>query len=457
MKMMLSEIARAIGAKFNNEKYKDVEITEVQFDSRKITERALFVPLIGERDGHDFLESARVSGACATLWQSDHELPQVKFPVLEVDDTLKAMQLLAQYYLNKVNPKVVAVTGSNGKTTTKDMIAAVLKQEFNVHATKGNFNNEIGVPFTILQMKMNTEVLVIEMGMDRPGQLTLLSKMVEPDIAVITMIGEAHIEFFGTRAKIAEAKMEIVSHLKDDGLLIYNGDEPLLRNLAKSLKQDTKTFGFNSDNDVIASDIHSYQYHASFKINVSDDKFSIPLIGSHNVANALAAVLVGEHYHEQLPTINHALQKFKATENRMQWKKGDVGEDILDDIYNSNPTAAAAVLKSFSAVPRRKNGKRIIVLADMLELGERGPEFHAELANGINPTQIDEVFMYGTLMENLANKLTEKFAPEKLHLYHVDQQAQLINQLKDTIHTDDIVLLKGSHSMKLDHVLAAIL
>lgn len=457
MKMMLSEIARAIGSKFNNEKYKDVEITEVQFDSRQITEHALFVPLIGERDGHDFLDAARASGACATLWQNDHELPQVKFPVLEVDDTLSAMQLLAKYYLNKVNPKVVAVTGSNGKTTTKDMIAAVLLQEFNVHATQGNFNNEIGVPFTILQMKMNTEVLVVEMGMDRPGQLALLSELVEPDVAVITMIGEAHIEFFGTRDRIAQAKMEITSHLKEDGLLVYNGDEPLLRNLAASLSQEKLTFGFNEDNDIVGSDIHSYQYHASFRTNASDDKFSIPLIGGHNVSNALAAILVGEHYHVQLATINRALQKFKATENRMEWRKGDAGEDILDDIYNSNPTAAAAVLNSFAAVPRRKNGQRIIVLADMLELGERGPAFHAQLAADINPAEIDEVFLYGTLMENLAAKLKEKFAPEKLHLFHIDQQAQLINQLKDTIHTDDIVLLKGSHSMNLDRVLAAIL
>lgn len=164
--------------------------------------------------------------------------------VLEVENPLKSMQQLAQYYLNKVNPTVVGITGSNGKTTTKDMTAAVLAKRFNVHKTDANFNNEIGVPMTILDMKPNTEILVLEMGMDHAGQLHQLSELTHPDVTVITMIGEAHIEFLGSRAGIADAKMEITDFLREDGELIYNGDEPLLRERAAKIKQAKVTFGF---------------------------------------------------------------------------------------------------------------------------------------------------------------------------------------------------------------------
>ena len=189
----------------------------------------------------------------ASLWASDHDLPSTDQPLLVVDDPLQALQELSQYYLHKINPFVVAVTGSNGKTTTKDMTASILATQMNVTKTHANFNNEIGVPITLLNMNPNTEAVVVEMGMDRPGQLDFLSKLTTPDIAVITMIGEAHIEFFGTRDKIADAKMEITHGLKEDGTLVYNGDEPLLKERAAKLKQYTKTFGRELGNDLYAT------------------------------------------------------------------------------------------------------------------------------------------------------------------------------------------------------------
>ncbi len=227
MKMQLSEIARALEIEAK-ETWEDITITSVSFDSRQLEPGALFVPLIGEQDGHRYVQAALDNGASAVLWQADHPETPTAIPALVVEDTLVALQALGRYYLQKINPKVVAVTGSNGKTTTKDMIAAVLSTQFNVQKTFANFNNEIGVPMTILSMEPNTEILVVEMGMDRFGQLDELSRLAQPDVAVITMIGEAHIEFFGTRDKIADAKMEIVNGLKEDGILIYNGDEPLL-------------------------------------------------------------------------------------------------------------------------------------------------------------------------------------------------------------------------------------
>ncbi|MDO4597278.1 MAG: UDP-N-acetylmuramoyl-tripeptide--D-alanyl-D-alanine ligase, partial [Ligilactobacillus agilis] len=247
MKMQLAEIARALGAEVKAG-YEDICITSVSFDSRTLEAGALFIPLVAGNDGHNFIQSAIEHGAVATLWQADHDLGQVDLPQLVVADTLEALQALGRYYLDKINPKVVAITGSNGKTTTKDMVAAILGSQFNVQKTHANFNNQIGVPMTILGMEPNTEVLVVEMGMDHFGELDHLSRLAAPDVAVITMIGEAHIEFFGSRDKIADAKMEITHGLKEDGTLVYNGDEPLLRTRAEDLKQLTVTFGRNDNN-----------------------------------------------------------------------------------------------------------------------------------------------------------------------------------------------------------------
>ena len=223
MKMTIGEIAKAINANTDNfnQDLLTTTVTGVCFDSRKMVAGQLFIPLVAEHDGHDYIDSAIANGAAATLWSKDHadRLP-LKIPALVVDDTLKAFQNLSKYYLDKINPRVIAITGSNGKTTTKDMVAAILSSSFHVTKTHDNFNNEIGVPYTILQMESNTEFLVAEMGMDRPGQLDFLSNLVQPDVAVITMIGEAHIEFFGTRDKIADAKMEITHGLKSDGYFV---------------------------------------------------------------------------------------------------------------------------------------------------------------------------------------------------------------------------------------------
>ncbi|KRL62558.1 UDP-N-acetylmuramoyl-tripeptide--D-alanyl-D-alanine ligase [Lactobacillus psittaci] len=455
MKMQLAEIAKALNTTIEGQD--NPVICSVTFDSRKIDENALFVPLKGERDGHDFINSAIENGAVAALWEKGHDNKPENFPVVEVEDTLLAMQALAKYYLNKVNPTVVGITGSNGKTTTKDMCAAVLAKRFNVHKTQANFNNEIGVPMTILEMKPTTEILVLEMGMDRAGQLHHLSELVRPDVCVITMIGEAHIEFFGTRDKIADAKMEITDFLKEDGVLIYNGDEPLLTERAAKLAQSKTTFGFKSDDTIYATEFRSYMHHASFVTNSSDQKFSIPMIGKHNVSNALAAISVGHHFGETDDEIASSLSEFVPTANRMQWRKGDVGEDIMDDIYNSNPTAAKAVLTSFGQVEVKEGGRRIAVLGDMLELGEASPKLHASLASKLDPLVINEVYLYGPEMKNLKEAIQDKYDAKNLHYYEQDQMPRMISDLLSDIHENDIVMLKASHGMHLDKVLDRLL
>nr|MDF9460911.1 UDP-N-acetylmuramoyl-tripeptide--D-alanyl-D-alanine ligase [Lactobacillus amylovorus] len=291
-------------------------------------------------------------------------------------------------------------------------------------------------------------------GMDRPGQLHHLSELTHPDVAVITMIGEAHIEFFGTRDKIADAKMEITDFLREDGEFIFNGDEPLLQERAKKLDQVKATFGFRDEDTVHATGFKSYMHHATFTINDSEQKFSIPMIGKHNVSNAMAAISVGRHFGESDEEIASSLSNFKPTANRMEWEKGDAGEAIMSDVYNSNPTAVRAVVTSFGQVEVKDDGCRIAVLGDMLELGKNSPALHAGLSDTLDPQIINEVYLYGPEMKNLYDALKDKYKPEHLHYYTQDQMDRMIDDLKNDIKPDDIVVLKGSHGMHLENVLA---
>lgn len=454
MKMTIGEIAKAINANidnFNNQLL-NRPVTGVCFDTRKMQAGQLFIPLAGEHDGHDYIDNAILGGAVATLWSKEHvdRLP-LKIPALVVDDPLAAFQKLSQYYLDKINPRVIAVTGSNGKTTTKDMVAAILSSTFHVTKTHDNFNNEIGVPYTILQMESNTEFLVVEMGMDRPGQLDFLSKLAQPDVAIITMIGEAHIEFFGTRDKIADAKMEITHGLKADGYFVYDGDEPLLRKRAETVDVAQSTFGRNPQNDVYALDSQDGQYATEFHVNLWPEiSFTIPMMGDYNVNNALAAISVGQIFQIHPTIMQQKLAKFDLTKNRTEWLTGKKGERILSDVYNSNPTAAKEVLRAFKAT--ETNGRRIAVLGDMLELGDHSEEMHASLADSIDPALISVIYLIGDDMRALYTKLKPVFAPENLHYYRADQLDQLSHDLESDLTPDDEVMLKASHGLHLENV-----
>ncbi len=456
MKMQVTEIAKAVQAVNAEQAWPDVNVTGVAFDSRRLQAGDLFIPLVGENDGHQFIQSAVDNGAVATLWASDHADSAPKnLPVILVADTLSALQQLGQYYLQKINPKVVAVTGSNGKTTTKDMIASLLGTQFNVTKTHANFNNQIGVPITLLSMEPNTEVVVVEMGMDHFGELDFLSRLVQPDVAVITMIGEAHIEFFGTRDKIADAKMEIVHGLKADGTFIFNGDEPLLRERAQEVTQHQRTFGLDETNTLAGSDVATSRAQTQFKASLwPDETYTIPMMGAYNVNNALAALLVADTFHIRPNAAQQALASFVPTENRTEWLTGSKGEAILSDVYNSNPTAARRVLAAFAAVPAK--GKRIAVLGDMLELGEQSDTLHVSLASELNPETISSVYLNGQHMQALAATLTNKYPEGAVHYYSTEDQDQLIAALKNEVQADDQVLLKGSHGIHLENVLTAL-
>lgn len=443
MKLTIKEIAQVLGISGIVD---EREISSVEFDSRKIEKDGLFVPLPGTRDGHDFVHAAKENGAIATLWQKDRVEVPSDLVVLPVADVTKAFQTLAQYYKQKIGPKTVAITGSNGKTTTKDMTASVLAQKYRTYKTQGNYNNDLGVPYTMLHMPDDTEVLILEMGMDHAGEIHFLSQLGQPDVAAITLIGEAHLENLGSRKNIAKAKMEIVDGLAQDGALFVPADEPLLTDLIAPISQEVQTFGLGQG-DLQAEIVNETSESTEFEIN--DASFIIPVLGGYNVKNALIAYGIGCYFGLSMEQIKNGLAQVELTKNRTQWLQAKNGAKLLSDVYNANPTAMRLVLESFGRLTLP--GRRIAVLADMLELGPDSSAMHASMAEAIVGFY-DFVYLYGEQMQALANRLTELNVP---HAYFIPAQRQaFLEQVQKEIQPTDSVILKGSNGMQLSELVA---
>ncbi|MEY8443843.1 UDP-N-acetylmuramoyl-tripeptide--D-alanyl-D-alanine ligase [Lactococcus ileimucosae] len=434
MKLTLHEIARIVGATNNWSELADTEVHHIEFDSRKVKEGDIFLPLKGTRDGHTFIETAFAQGAIATFSEKD-----IQAPHLRVKDCLTAFQRLAQYYLEKMAVEVVAVTGSNGKTTTKDMIHAVLSEKYKTYKTQGNYNNEIGMPYTVLHMPDDTEKIVLEMGMDRLGDIDFLSEMAKPKIAIVTLIGESHLEFFGTRDKIAEGKLGIKAGLRPDGELIVPADKII----NKYLPADTKITRFGPDEDIFVTQLIEHKDKLSFTTNFLNREITIPVPGKFNATNAMLAAYVGTLFDIEEDKIAHALSSVALTRNRTEWKKASNGADILSDVYNANPTAMKLILETFQAIPKNEGGRKFAVLADMLELGEQAPELHGDIAQSLDFSVMDYVYLHGELMKNLLVEL-----PQDRVSYFTDL-TELAENIKEILRPQDQLLLKGSNSMKL--------
>lgn len=443
MKLTIKEIAQVLGISGIVD---EREISSVEFDSRKIEKDGLFVPLPGTRDGHDFVHAAKENGAIATLWQKERANVPSDLVVLPVEDVTQAFQIIAQYYKQKIAPKTVAITGSNGKTTTKDMTASVLAQKYRTYKTQGNYNNDLGVPYTMLHMPDDTEVLILEMGMDHAGEIHFLSQLGQPDVAAITLIGEAHLENLGSRKNIAKAKMEIVDGLAKEGILFVPADEDLLIDLIAPISQKVQTFGLGQG-DLQAEIVNETSESTKFEIN--DASFIIPVLGGYNVKNALIAYGIGRYFGLSMEQIKNGLAQVELTKNRTQWLQAKNGAKLLSDVYNANPTAMRLVLESFGRLTLP--GRRIAVLADMLELGPDSSAMHASMAEAIVGFY-DFVYLYGGQMQALANRLTELNVP---HAYFIPAQRQaFLEQVQKEIQPTDSVILKGSNGMQLSELVA---
>lgn len=420
--------------------YESVCFSGARADSRLVEPGQLFVALTGARDGHDFIPMAMEKGAAAAL--GTRQLPGV--PMIVVSDSLRAMGEIARGYRQTRKARVVGVTGSVGKTSTKEMIAAVLETGFITRKTEKNFNNDIGLPMTVLDLAESTEAAVIEMGMNHFGEISYLTRIARPDVAVITNIGTMHIENLGSREGICRAKLEILEGLPAEGTVILNGDEPLLRAAATGHK--TLYFGFGPDCDLRAEEICEEAGRTRFTAAGHGLRFELvlPVEGLHHVMNALSAALVGLQFGLSPEQIARGLAGFRNTGERQHIYEKN-GFLIISDCYNAGPESMAAALSVLAK--RQTAGRRIAVLGDMLELGDYGPEAHTRVG-ALAAEQADLVLTFGPL-----SRLTAKAAGSKGR--HFDSQEELADALRRLAAPGDILLFKGSHGMHMERVLEA--
>ena len=452
MKLNLHEVAKVVGAKNTISDFDDVPLRQIEFDSRKIEKGDLFLPLKGARDGHDFIETAFENGAVATFSEREVE----GHPYILVDDCLEAFQALASYYLEKQRVDVIAVTGSNGKTTTKDMIAAVLSTEYKTYKTQGNYNNEIGLPYTALHMPDDTEKIVLEMGQDHMGDIHLLSELAKPHIGVVTLIGEAHLEFFGSREKIAKGKLQIVDGMDSDGILIA----PVDSIVDPYLPESQMVIRFGDGAEIFVKDLQESKDSLTFTTNVIDRPITLPVPGKYNATNAMVAAYVGKLLAISDDDIVEALENIELTRNRTEWKKAANGADILSDVYNANPTAMRLILETFSKIPANEGGKKIAVLADMKELGEQSVELHKRMIMSLSPETLDTLIFYGEDIAELAQLASQMFPLGKVYYFKKtadeDQFDDMLKTVQTVLQPADQILLKGSNSMQLAKVVEAL-
>ncbi|TBL78152.1 UDP-N-acetylmuramoyl-tripeptide--D-alanyl-D-alanine ligase [Paenibacillus thalictri] len=454
----LAQIAAMIGGTAVPDADPDQLIAGVSKDTRAIQPGSLYVPLVGEHfDGHDFVQDAIDKGAAASLWQEGHGQAPAGLPIILVDDSLAALQRLAKAYRSELNTKIIGVTGSNGKTTTKDMLAAVLSTTYRVHKTMGNLNNHIGLPLTLLQLEEDTEVAVLEMGMSGRKEIELLSDIAQPDAAIITNIGEAHLLQLGSREEIARAKTEILHGLKPGGLFVYLGDEPLIEQAVQEMGLSTPPekvrFGTSEDNDIYPVSIQAEVEGTRFAVNACPGvDFYIPLLGKHNVINALAVIGLAQRLGVTAERMAQGLESLQLTSMRIELIKADSGLTILNDAYNASPTSMRAALQLLHEL--QGYGRKYAVLGDMLELGPREAEFHRSMGALLDPGEVETVFVFGPLSKHIAEEASKKFHPEKVKAF--DDKNELVTALARIVRPEDVVLVKGSRGMKLEQVVTGL-
>ena len=422
---------------------KDDDVKGFSKDTRTITDKEVYVAIKGEAfDGNDFIIEAFNKGAILAVCDNPNEkiisyVKENKKNLIIVEDSIKALQELAIYKRSLYDIPVVAVTGSTGKTSTKDMIANVLAQKYKVLKTQGNLNNHIGLPLTILSLD-DHEVLVVEMGMNHFGELSLLSKIAKPTIALITNVGTAHIGILGSRENILKAKLEILDGLCENGKIILNNDNDMLSTVVGKLN-NVITYGIDKNADFKGNNFKLEALSSSFEYN--NEIINLNISGEHFIYNALAAIAVATNLGVSLEAIKKGLLTFQISSNRMQIIKTD-NYTLIDDSYNANYDAVIYCLKYLNGL----DGRRVAVLGDMLELGEHSIQLHEKVGEKINELNIDLVVTVGNDSLNINNKITNASN------YHFNNNEDAIKFLKENLQKGDFVLIKASHGLKFKEI-----
>ncbi len=445
--MTLKNIARACGGKLFGGR-EDLEIAGAVMDSRQIEKDFLFFAIQGERvDGHRFIPRVMEKGAACAVCEKlpeTEETGKYAGSYILVEDVKKAMQDIAAFYRSGLDIPVVGITGSVGKTSTKEFIAAVLEQKYKVLKTQGNYNNEIGVPLTLLRIREEHEAAVVEMGINHFGEMHRLSRMAAPDIVVMTNIGDCHLEALGSREGILKAKSEIFDFMKENGTIILNGDDDMLSTIKEVHSHKPVTFGKNKNNLCYATDIRSMGLlGSSAVIHLPSGSFQvrIPLPGEHMVYNALAAAAAGEALGLSAEEIAAGISAVKPTAGRSNLIKcGD--KVVIDDCYNANPVSMCAALDLLAQADTRKTA----VLGDMFELGENAEKLHGDVGRYAAELGLDVIICVGELSAEMAGD-AKAANTGKSEIRYYPAKEDLLRELKDIIKPGDTVLVKASHGM----------
>lgn len=450
-KLTLAEVAQVTGA----EKNSDAEIffEDVTTDSRKVTDGALFVALKGEHfNGEDFAAEALHKGAAAVLVSKTAQNISGGV-VLKVDDTLAAYRQIAGAWRNRFDIPVIAVTGSNGKTTTKDLTAAALSGLGHVQKTSGNFNNEVGVPMTLLELDDKHNAAVVEIGMRGRGQIETLAKVVRPTIGIVTNVSEAHIELLGSIENIARAKGELVEAIKDGGTIILNADNPHtagMKNLVGA-GVNVVTYGLEASADISAKNILIGSVSTEFTLSCRGEEFDfeIPMLGRHNVSNSLAAIAAGLTLGLSIEEIQRGVSSLTTTKMRFEVIRRD-GLTIVNDAYNASPASMRVAIKTTSEI---YSGRLIAVLGDMMELGDISEAVHREIGAELVESRFDTLITLGELGKFIA--VGARDAGLK-NVYTFDTHEDAAKKILEIVRDGDTILFKASHVMHMEKIIELI-
>lgn len=450
----IREILYATGGEMINRGSSDCEITNISVDSREAVAGTLFVPIVGERtDAHDFISAAFDTGACATL-TSKRDIGFFAKPCILVNDTMEALQSLASYYRDKFDIPVIGVTGSVGKTSTKEMIYSALSPKLNCLKTLGNQNSQIGLPLTIFNIEKSHEAAVIEMGMSQPGEMSRLSKIAKPTIAAITNIGISHIENLHSKDNILKEKLHIADFMEKSSPLFVNGDDEMLRSQAVCAKQRTVTFGFADSDNLKAENVVSGTFGTTFELELGSiqQKFAINAVGSHNVLNALCAIGIGLELDVGVDDLVVGIASFKSPKMRQEIHAID-GYTLIDDSYNSSPDSMKSGIDVLNTVGGDK--KKILVCADMLELGSYATKAHFDLGIYAAQNGVTHIVSIGKLAKNISLGAKRTNTDVRTHVCALNSEAY--DLLREMISPGDTVLVKGSRGMKTEEIVRKLL
>ena len=427
--MILGELINAVSGKVFGLLDESVNYNDIKINSKLVLNGDVFVAIRGRKfDGHDFIDEAIENGAVFII--TEIEL-NTGIPYILVSDSVKAIGDITHYMIKKYNPLVIGVTGSVGKSTTKNLLYTVLKSKYNVLTNEKNFNNNIGVPLTVFNLNENIDVLLLELGMNHLGEISYLSNMVNPDIGVITNIGSSHIGYLGSKEKILETKLEILDGM-DKKVLFVNGDDVLLK------KVDSFKSGFNSYNDLVGYDVNSNLFNSSFKIKSNGKEYDVFVnVQNHLLSDVLLSINVALYMGVSIEDILSSLKKYRSLDMRMNVFRDLNNNIVIDDCYNSSFESLIGVL----SVLEKEDMEKLLILGDINELGEYGALIHKSLSTYINRINNKEVYLVGPLMKNV-----NSFS------LHFDSYNDLLDYLNKKTIKNKIVLIKGSRCMKLENI-----